>query len=418
MSSFPHHMTGDGFIEEGPRSRLQSPNLFDDEPDPSRANLSHPAGQQPVNPTDFITPEDFVYIVANRLGLDQQYISELSAFLELADSLTPSQKRMELFKLAVHFRTYHATLQSQATQSTNQDTLAQVKRSLDHDTTFTKAQLVHEQIISFALLLMGKQAEMKIACGRVLWEPDRIDYTNPAIKIAAWDYLKKHRKTNSFDDFFQSPTNTRAEALRSELGEAASYVKGQLKVLVKEGILGGKDAPSSLTVNVTECMRKFGSSDRPDVKHAIHLLIIRAFARENADLLREATKKKPSETEPQGKSQATINYVPTTTIPRKRKHTGAAARGPTFFTSLTAFLHEHEELWGATFLLAVGLTISRLPSSRKNELTQRTRCHLFHDVFNPRCRLSRPSRTISGPPSQLQAPSPLKLMQATHSVPQ
>ncbi|KDQ20802.1 hypothetical protein BOTBODRAFT_26817 [Botryobasidium botryosum FD-172 SS1] len=184
---------------------------------------------------------------------------------------------------------------------------------------------------------------MKAAARLIVWEPLRMDYTNDAICDATIAHLRRHSKTNDFSDFFKSASSTRMKALNTQLGKDASYVKGLLKDLIRAGV-HPEYGLTSLTDSVTEGMRSFtGSSNGASAQHAIHVLILRAFARANLHLLKESTKLNPGppnfaagDSEP---LQPPANAEPR---PKKRRRT----RGTDFFSKLTEYFEEKEKEWG------------------------------------------------------------------------
>ncbi|RDB16191.1 hypothetical protein Hypma_003109 [Hypsizygus marmoreus] len=289
-------------------SRPPSPNSMAYQSVPSQHSYSSDPPLQSLLPA----PRAFIPLLINKLKLDPSYTNELFAFLEVAFFMTDDQLRAELFKLAVEFRTYHALTTYQANYTPIKETL--------------------------------EQADIKNACRTVVWDPTRTDYTNPAVVEAALAHLKSNSKTNAFKGYFDSLTQARSDALKSQVGLDASYIKGNFRTLIKQGILGdGSDSPTCLTDNVSEGARKF-LQPSPNVQHAFHILIVRAFARANSGLLQDSNvatdRTSDHEDVPATPAPATRRKL------KKRKLTGSAARGSDFATRLTFFFAEKEDLWG------------------------------------------------------------------------
>ncbi|KAF8150579.1 hypothetical protein B0H34DRAFT_143760 [Crassisporium funariophilum] len=270
----------------------------------------------------------YVNMLANKMGLGQSYVNELFAFLDTAFFMTEEMKRVELFKMATDFRTHQAVLMIQADYKSIKTTLERVEYNMDHSTRFTASQT----------------AEIRNTCRLVVFDPSRTDYTNPTVIGAVLARLKKYHAINGFKDYFEaeSPTQARAEALKSLISTEASTAKSQFRLLISAGILGdNKSGPTSLTESLMEGMSRFmRSSDVPEVKHAVHLLIVRAFAQNNKHLLADKGNNNTVEVE-----NTPAPFVPDdTSNTKKRKLTGRA--GKDFCTLLTMFFTAKEAVWG------------------------------------------------------------------------
>ncbi|KDQ05657.1 hypothetical protein BOTBODRAFT_182350 [Botryobasidium botryosum FD-172 SS1] len=186
---------------------------------------------------------------------------------------------------------------------------------------------------------------MRAACRFAVWDPSRTDYGNPAVCEAAHDYLKENCAVNGLEDIFDNPSQSRTAALNHQLSVEASYVKGILKDLVRAGVLPepGK-TKTSLTKSVRDGMSKFtGSRKNSTVQHAIHLLILRAFARTKPHLLKESTRSKESQPPSESMTEQTVVAVDRS---QKQRAPGTAANRTDFFSCLTTFFQEHQEKWG------------------------------------------------------------------------
>ncbi|KAF8056705.1 hypothetical protein FPV67DRAFT_1456807 [Lyophyllum atratum] len=220
------------------------------------------------------------------------------------------KQHVELFKLAVQFHTHQAVILNAGEYNTIKATLERLENNMDHSMTFTANQTIRN------------------ACRLVVFDPDRTDYTNPTVSGAVLAHVKKYQAVNGFKDHFDadSRTKARAAALKTLIGTEASTIKGQFRLLILAGIFGdAKSGPQSLTATLMVGMLPFKHSSKvPDVKHAVQLLLVHQFARENNYLLQDINKK--SSTHAKAKS------IPTPFVPddsgdaKKQKLTGYIAK--------------------------------------------------------------------------------------------
>ncbi|KAF8057802.1 hypothetical protein FPV67DRAFT_1455890 [Lyophyllum atratum] len=197
---------------------------------------------------------------------------------------------------------------------------------------------------------MTPQTEIRNTCRVVVFEPDRIDYGNPAIIAAVLAKLKKYMAYNGFKDYFNGkPLQAHVQALRKAIGVDASTMKSQFKKLISLGILGNENSgPRSLTENLRDGMQKFmGLANVPDVKHAMHFLLMRAFARKNKVLLvgGDGAESEPAEgSEPL--SSDSDSQDNTCTPGKRKRRTGGATKGKDFASKLTRFFERKYKAWG------------------------------------------------------------------------
>ncbi|KAG6847286.1 hypothetical protein H0H93_009069, partial [Arthromyces matolae] len=283
----------------------------------------------------------FVQAMANTMALNQETVLELQAFLKacfsrqslLSGNMEEHIQRVEVFKLAVTLRTYHAVLNNQTDQKEAMDTLSTIQENINTKTTFTSVQ----------------KTEVTTTCRKVIWDGNRTDFTNNVVVEAVMHLLQSNRKSNGFEDVLgKGAPHTRVSALKSLVSIQASYIKNEYRRYIKNAIVGeGNREPLSITKMLDIGTRKFGcTSGSAEVPHAFQLLIIRRFARDNVYLLQHKGEG--------ANDGASLSLG----------HGDTGERG--FLGQLTQFFVEKESVWGRNRTTSEGW-MSYLDEAAKEE---------------------------------------------------
>ncbi|KAJ7468924.1 hypothetical protein B0H11DRAFT_2045319 [Mycena galericulata] len=257
-----------------------------------------------------LDPSAFADHISTSLSLTPKHRSDLHTFVKLVDNLSRSHSIPMIYSLATNFYTQQLILDSRTDYAAISEILNEVKNALAQNLDLTKEQ----------------KAEVTAACKSKVWDPKRSDFDNDAIRVDVLAHLKKHQANNGFKPLFDSKNQARTKSLQQFIGLQASYAKSHFRTHIKDSL------PMCATMATTAGMRKMvGSTENISPLHAMRMLILRDFARNNKELL--------------GKDEQTSNkrarVGDSDTIRKGTRGTDADSWWPSFTTFLEAKNKEH-----------------------------------------------------------------------------
>ncbi|KAJ7913832.1 hypothetical protein B0H13DRAFT_1873574 [Mycena leptocephala] len=216
-----------------------------------------------------IDPTQFLDSISNSLGLDPEGRSDLHQFSQIFSSLPQDHRLALAFQQGTILQTQKLIRAATADYAGIKEALKDVKEALAQNTGLTKDQMT----------------EINAVCKLIVWDPLRTDYDNDDLGKEANKRLEKNQKTNGMKTICDATAGqARKRALRQAIGRGASYAKSSFRKLLWDSI--NPESATCLTLTVTNASRKLtGSTENVKSQHAVNMLILRQFGRDNQHLL-------------------------------------------------------------------------------------------------------------------------------------
>ncbi|KAJ7019779.1 hypothetical protein C8F04DRAFT_1321119 [Mycena alexandri] len=226
-------------------------------------DVSSPSPADPGPASDSrLDPADFADSLCNTLGLNAKYRSDLQTFVNMLTGSRDDRIAM-VYLMATNLYTQQIVLDGRADYAAIAELLQDVKAALSQNLDFTKEQ----------------RTEITLGCKIKVWDPKRIDFDNDAIRHDVLSLLKSHKNSNGLKAVFDAG-GARVKTLGQFIGLQASYAKSIFRNHIRDSLSG------CVTLATTGAMRKLvGSTENITPVHAMRMLVLRHFARENKELL-------------------------------------------------------------------------------------------------------------------------------------
>ncbi|KAJ7176537.1 hypothetical protein C8R46DRAFT_1213112 [Mycena filopes] len=234
---------------------------------------SVPQLSSPIEPSNsfdphHLEPAEFADSLCNTMGLSPKYRSDLHAFLAMLPGPRHETIPM-LYIMANSFYTQQLVLAQNTNFAAIADILQEVKAALAQNLDFTKEQTL----------------EITTACKLTVFDPKRVDYDNDSVRREVLTYLKAHQSSNGLKSVFDTKSPARLRALNQLIGLQTSYAKSIFRTHIQKSLTG------CATLATTTAMRKLvGSCENITPVHAMRMLILRQFARDNPELFKDSRK--------------------------------------------------------------------------------------------------------------------------------
>ncbi|KAF7370793.1 hypothetical protein MSAN_00712800 [Mycena sanguinolenta] len=242
--------------------------------------------------------------LANNYGLDNNSRGELLAFSQaslLTRSLPGVQSQVVLIQHA-------ATLQNGQAIERLLNMCMTIQSTVD---SLVKSTLSTEKFT------VEQKAEINAACRAVFFTGRLTNFDNDDLKPEVVVYLKKHMDTNGFKLFFEDKTQAHSRVLFVQVGRSLSGIKSFFRRATLKSLPDGKgDVGCSITALAnTLGKRCLGGIENVKPKHAIWLLIVRSFIRNDEELQMFYADLDDNEGDENGE-------IPTPALPAKRTRNG------------------------------------------------------------------------------------------------
>ncbi|KAJ6620162.1 GMC oxidoreductase-domain-containing protein [Mycena sp. CBHHK59/15] len=252
--------------------------------------------------------------VGNQLRLSPEHRSAIHHFLTFFKSLPPDVLLAMAYQQATMLQSLELIQATRADYDSMKEVMAEVKQALAQNVDLTKEQTL----------------EVNAVCKFVVWDPVRTDFDNDDIRKAAMKHLEKYQATNGLKSFLDANGQARTKALSQAVGRGASYAKSTYRALLSESL--DQKTGTCLTATVSNAMRKLmGSTENTSPRHAIQVVILRQFGRENAILL---VKKKSKKRAHEDSAQTATPHIPDSDSDAK------------WWSAVTEFFDKKAKQWG------------------------------------------------------------------------
>ncbi|KAJ7780684.1 hypothetical protein DFH07DRAFT_949911 [Mycena maculata] len=251
-------------------------------------------------------PAVLVDLLANNYDLTIEYRSDLHSFLEVARGLPPKELKIVLIQQATTLANQQHLIETKAICSMINETVTKVSASLSVNARITKEQI----------------SEIGAACKVVFYSGRCYNFSNEDLKAEVIPYLEKHSAVNGLEILFKTKTNHKL--LTASVGRVLSYTKTWLRRTFITSIpdAAKNNCGLSVTALTTLLAKKcLLGSENAKAKHAIWVLIVRSFIRNNTNL-RVVLGLDASDDDDDDEFSAAVSADPPPTVPAKRNHAG------------------------------------------------------------------------------------------------